>query len=189
MATLELIQQAERKITVKEFFEMELEEGYFYELINGIIVKKQAPAPAHQRASMRLSRIMSNFIFDKQLGELFAAPIDVFFDISNNTQPDLLFVKKERDFIITRNGIEGAPDLIVEILSPSTFKIDRTDKMALYLQFGVPEYWIVDPKNQSIEVYVLADNAYKMASFAIENGLIQSKVLEGLSLEVSDVFN
>lgn len=189
MATLELIQQAERKITVKEFFEMELEEGYFYELINGNIVKKQAPSPAHQNVSMSLSRIMSSFIFDNKLGKLFAAPIDVFFDISNNTQPDLLFVKKERDFIITRNGIEGAPDFIVEILSPSTFKLDRTDKMELYLYFGVPEYWIVDPKNQSIEVYVLEDNRYKMAFFAIENGLIQSKILEGLSLEVSDVFN
>lgn len=189
MATLELIQQAERKITVKELFEMELEEGYFYELINGIIVKKQTPAPAHQRASMRISRIMGNFIFDNKLGELFAAPTDVFFDPNNNTQPDVLFVKKERDFIITRNGIEGAPDLIVEILSPSTFKIDRTDKFELYLFFGVPEYWIVDPKNQSIEVYVLEDNRYKMAFFAIENGLIQSKVLEGLSFEVSDVFN
>ena len=189
MAILELIQQAERKITVKEFFEMALEEGYFYELINGNIVKKQAPAPAHQRASMRISRIMSNFIFDKQLGELFAAPIDVFFDPTNNTQPDILFVKKERDFIITRNGIEGAPDLIVEILSPSTFKLDRTDKMELYLYFGVPEYWIVDPKNQSIEVYVLEANRYKMAFFAIENGLVQSKILESLSLEVSEIFD
>ncbi len=189
MAILELIQQAERKITVKEFFEMALEEGYFYELINGNIVKKQAPSPAHQNASMEISTIMNNFIKEKQLGKLFAAPIDVFFDQTNNTQPDILFVKKERDFIITRNGIEGAPDLIVEILSPSSFKLDRTDKMELYLYFGVPEYWIVDPKNQSIEVYVLEDNRYKMAFFAIENGLIQSKILDGLSLEVSDVFN
>ena len=152
-------------------------------------MKKQAPSPAHQNASMEITTAMNVFIKAKQLGKLFAAPIDVFFDISNNTQPDILFIKKERDFIITRNGIEGAPDLIVEILSPSTFKIDRTDKMALYLQFGVPEYWIVDPKNQSIEVYVLNDNHYKIASFAIENGLIESKILEGLSLEVSDVFN
>jgi Uma2 family endonuclease len=189
MITFEAIQQEEHKITVKELFEMELEEGYFYELIDGIIVRRKTPTPIHQGISMEIATNMSNFIIKNKLGELFAAPIDVFFDPNNNTQPDVLFVKKDRDFIITRNGIEGAPDLIVEILSPSTFKIDRTDKFELHLRFGVPEYWIVDPKNQSIEVYVLEDNRYKMAFFAIENGLIQSKVLEGLSLEVSEVFN
>jgi Uma2 family endonuclease len=188
MAAIEVIQEEKRKITVKELFEMELEEGYFYELINGNIVKKQAPAPPHQNASMQIGTIMNNFIREKQLGKLFAAPIDVFFDPHNNTQPDLLFVKKERNFLITRNGIEGAPDLIVEILSPSTFKIDRTDKFDLYLFFGVPEYWIVDPKNQSIEVYILENDRYKMEFFAIENGLIHSKVLEGLTIEVNDIF-
>ena len=188
MAIIEKIQKEERKITVQELFEMELEEGYFYELINGNIVKKQAPSPAHQNASMEISTIMNNFIKEKQLGKLFAAPIDVFFDNYNNTQPDILFVKKERDFLITKNGIEGAPDLIVEILSPSTFKVDRTDKFDLHLFFGVPEYWIVDPKNQSIEVYILEDNRYKMASFAIENGLVESKILTGLTVEVSSIF-
>jgi Uma2 family endonuclease len=188
MATIEAIPTEERKITVKELFEMELEEGYFYELINGNIVRKQAPAPPHQRVSMEISTIMNVFIKEKQLGKLFAAPIDVFFDDHNNTQPDILFVKKEREFLITKHGIEGAPDLIVEILSPSTFKVDRKDKFNTYLFFGVSEYWIVDPKNQSIEVYVLENDKYNMEFFAIENGLIQSKVLAGLSIEVSEVF-
>ncbi len=188
MATIEAIRDEERKITVKQLFEMDLEEGYFYELINGIIVRKQAPAPPHQNASMEISTLMNVFIKEKKLGKLFAAPIDVFFDPHNNTQPDILFIKKERDFLITKNGIEGAPDLIVEILSPSTFKTDRKDKFELYLFFGVAEYWIVDPKNQSIEVYILDSNQYKMEFFAIENGLIQSKVLEGFSMEVADIF-
>ncbi len=188
MATIEAIQEEERKITVKELFEMELEEGFFYELINGNIVKKQAPSPIHQNASMEITTIMNVFIKEKQLGKLFAAPIDVFFDNYNNSQPDILFVKQERAFLITKHGIEGAPDLIVEILSPSTFKIDRKDKFNMYLFFGVPEYWIVDPKNQSIEVYILENNAYNMEFFAIENGLIHSKVLDGLSIEVSEVF-
>jgi Uma2 family endonuclease len=188
MAAIEVIQREERKITVKELFEMELEEGFFYELINGNIVKKQAPAPAHQNASMQIATAMNNFIKERQLGKLFAAPIDVFFDDHNNTQPDILFVKKERDFLITKHGIEGAPDLIVEILSPSTFKVDRKDKFDMYLFFGVSEYWIVDPKNQSIEVYILENDRYKMEFFAIENGLVQSKVLDGLNLEVSEIF-
>ena len=176
------------KITVKEFFEMDLEEGYYYELINGIIVKKQAPKPIHQNASMNLSRILSNYVFENKLGKLFASPIDIFFDDYNNTQPDILFIKKERDFIITDRGIEGSPDLIVEILSPSSFKRDKKEKFELYMQFGVQEYWIVDPYYKSIEVFVLENNKYVLAFEASEAGIIQSKVLEGLSLEISTVF-
>ena len=178
-----------RKVTVKELFEMELEEGFFYELINGNIVKKQAPSPPHQKAVLKLSKILDDYAVEKDLGDVFTSPIDVFFDKYNNTQPDVLFIRKDRNFIITNDGIQGHPDLIVEVLSPSTFRNDRNEKMKLYLNFGVSEYWIVDPKNQSIEVYVLEDNRYKMAFFAIENGLIQSKILDGLSLEVSHVFN
>ena len=176
------------KLTVEELFEMELEEGFFYELINGNIVKKQAPTPAHQKAVTRLVTIMTNFVLEKQLGEVYTSPIDVFFDKYNNTQPDIIFIRKDRDFIITDNGIEGHPDLIVEVLSPSTFRYDRKEKMELYCGFGVSEYWIVDPKNQSVEVYTLENDRYIMTYFAIEKGDIESKTLEGLKFEVSLIF-
>jgi len=182
------------KITVKEFFEMDLEEGYDYDLINGIIlrtqssVNKKPPKPIHQNASMNLSRILSIHVFENKIGKLFASPIDVYFDNYNNTQPDILFIKKERLFIITERGIEGAPDLIVEILSPSTFKRDKKEKFDLYMRFGVSEYWIVDPYYKSIEVFELENNNYKLAFEASESGMIQSKVLEGFSLEISTVF-
>ncbi len=176
------------KITVKEFFEMDLEEGYYYELINGIIVKKQAPKPIHQIASGEIYGELRNFVKEKQLGRVLASPIDVFFDDYNNTQPDILFIKKDRLFIITDHGIEGTPDLIVEILSPSSFKRDKKEKFDLYMRFGVQEYWIVDPYYKSIEVFVLENNKYVLASEASEAGIIQSKVLEGLSLEISTVF-
>ena len=176
------------KITVEEFFNMELEEGFFYELINGNIVKKQAPSPQHQKAVLKLSKIMDDYSTEKALGEVYISPIDVFFDKYNNTQPDVLFIKNDRNFIITNNGIEGHPDLIVEVLSPSTFKNDRKEKMELYLKFGVTEYWIVDPKNQSVEVYVLENNKYEMPFFAIETGDIESNVLEGLKFDVARIF-
>ena len=111
-----------------------------------------------------------------------------FFDKHNNTQPDIIFIRKDRDFIITENGIEGHPDLIVEVLSPSTFRYDRKEKMELYCGFGVSEYWIVDPKNQSVEVYTLGNDRYNMTYFAIEKGDIESKTLEGLKFEVSLIF-
>ena len=177
-----------QKITVKELFEMELEEGFLYELINGIIVKKQAPSPAHQKAVTQLVTIFNNYALEKVLGDIYTSPIDVFFDKHNNTQPDVLFIRKDRNFIITNDGIQGHPDLIAEVLSPSTFRHDRKEKMKMYLQFGVPEYWIVDPKNQSVEVYVLENDSYDMRFFAIETGDIESKVLEGLKFDVAKIF-
>ena len=177
-----------QRITVKELFEMELEEGFFYELINGQIVKKKACSPLHQRIVVKLVSIFHNYVETKELGDVYISPIDVFFDRHNNTQPDVLFIKKDRNFIITKDGIQGHPDLIVEVLSPSTFRNDRTDKKDLYLHFGVSEYWIVDPKNQSVEVYCLENDAYKMTFFAIETGDIESRILAGLKFEVAKIF-
>jgi Uma2 family endonuclease len=178
----------ERKITVQELFEMELEERYFYELVNGYIIKKRTPSPFHQQIVTELTSSINAYTKEKQLGDCYVSPIDVFFDKYNNTQPDVLFIKKDRLFIVTHDGIMGHPDLIVEVLSPSTYRNDRTSKKDLYCQFGVPEYWIVDPKNQAIEVYSLENDDYTMSSFAIETGEIESKVLEGFKMDIALVF-
>jgi Uma2 family endonuclease len=184
-----LIQEKEEKlITVEELFEMDLEEGYFYELLNGRIVKKQAPSPPHQKAVVKITTLIENFIMEHDLGDCYTSPIDVFFDKHNNAQPDILFIKKERLFIVTPDGIQGQPDLIVEVLSPSTYRNDRTSKMKIYCQFGVSEYWIVDPNNKAIEIYCLENNAYTMASIAVETGEITSKVLEGLKVDIEKIF-
>lgn len=176
------------KLKVADFLEMEGEPGFIYELINGEIVKKGAPNPKHQLASGELFAQLHAFIRKKKLGTIMTAPLDVFMGEYNALQPDLLFVAKAREEIITSNGVEGAPDLIVEILSPSTMKHDRGSKMKIYRQHQVREYWIVDPKNQSIEVYQLKNNEYDLASFAVEEGEITSEVLPGLSLAVTSIF-
>ena len=85
-------------------------------------------------------------------------------------------------------GVTGAPDLIIEILSPSAAKYDRGDKKDLYERFGVKEYWIADPKNQSIEIYILTNDRYKLVEFASEEGTIKSTILKGLTLEVGSLF-
>ncbi len=179
---------AEKPIRAADFIEMEVEEGYIYELINGEIVKRGAPNTQHQVVSGKLYRIFSDFIEKRKLGEILYAPVDVFFDEYNTPQPDLLFVSKKRKEIITQEGIQGAPDLIIEILSPSTMKHDRGDKMKLYKKYQVREYWIVDPKNQSIEVYHHQNDDYELTSFAVEKGEITSSVLKGFMLEVKQVF-
>jgi Uma2 family endonuclease len=185
-----LIQEKENKlITVEELFNMELEEGYFYELLNGHIVKKQAPTPMHQKAVVKITTLIENFITERDLGDCYTSPIDVFFDKYNNTQPDILFIKKERLFIVTKDGIQGQPDLIVEVLSPSTYRTDRIAKMKTHCQFGVSEYWIVDPIYKLIEVYSLENNAYVMTSNAIETGEITSKTLDGLKIDMGKIFD
>jgi Uma2 family endonuclease len=181
-------EKEEQRITVEELFEMELEEGYFYELLNGHIVKKQAPSPQHQKAVVKITTLIENFITEKDLGDCYTSPIDVFFDKYNNSQPDILFIKKDRLFIVNKDGIHGQPDLIVEVLSPSSYRNDRIVKMKLYCEFGVSEYWIVDPLNKVIEVYSLENNAYTMTIMAVETGEITSKVLEGFKLDIEKIF-
>lgn len=184
-----MLETAVARITVPEFLEMDsFEEGYFYELLNGEIVKRSSPSTDHQRTSFNLSLILGNYVKEKALGQCFTAPFDVALDEVNLVQPDLLFISAARASIVTENCVEGAPDLVVEILSPGTFKTDRSDKMQLYRRFGIAEYWILDPRNRSIEVYNLQEGEYRLTSFAIETGEAASTVLEGLKVEAGMVF-
>ena len=179
------------KVNYEQFREMEVPDGdtHIYELINGEIVKRASPNSPHQRLSMRLIRALDKYIFEKELGELFHPPLDVVLDDENVPQPDLIFISKERDFIIPDNGpIIGAPDLVVEILSPSTAKYDRGIKKDLYEKFQVKEYWIADPVNASIEVYEIVEGRYKLVGYAAVEGTITSSVIEGLELEMKELF-
>ena len=176
------------KITVKELFEMDLEEGYFYELLNGNIVKKQAPSPQHQLAVSNLLTFMNFYVLTNELGQCYTAPIDVFFDEYNNTQPDILFIREERAFIVTRDGIEGQPDLIVEVISPSSIKNDRVTKKDLYLKFGVMEYWLIDPIYQTVEIYALEQDKYVLKFMLVESGEVASQVLEGFKIDIKTIF-
>jgi Uma2 family endonuclease len=177
-----------KKITFTKFLKMDLDENFYYELINGVVVKKQAPSPAHQEAVTNLSTLFNNYIKEHQLGKCYVSPIDVYFDKYNNSQPDIIFIKKDREFIITKDGIQGQPDLIVEVLSPSTYKIDRNSKFNLYLKFGVSEYWIVDPKTKIVEVYSLQQSYYEMTAHALETGEVESQVLKGLKIDLDKIF-
>jgi Uma2 family endonuclease len=182
----------ERKITVKEFRAMEFPENdyYIYELINGIIMKKAAPKPIHQFVVRRLSKAFENYLDQNPIGEFLTSPIDVFFDDNSQTQPDLLFIKKERDFIVDLDeGIMGAPDLIVEILSPGSYKADKIDKKNLYERFGVKEYWIIDPNNKVVEAFVMNDNAYVMQYILENDGQLASTVLTGFTVDIKILFD
>lgn len=186
-----MIELLERKITVQELRDMEFPDNdpFIYELINGVLMKKQAPTSRHQTAVLSIASAFKVLTIEKQNGFAFTSPIDVFFDKYNNTQPDVLFIKKERDFLIDpTNGIVGSPDIIVEVISPSSVKTDKKDKKALYLEFGVKEFWLVDPVYQTLILYVLNNNQYDIKQELFSEGKIESSVLPELNLDLKQVF-
>jgi Uma2 family endonuclease len=183
-----LVTHPVKRYTYSDYRNLDVDDNFSYELINGELVQKSAPSPRHQIILGNLFRKIDGHTFEKKLGTVLMAPVDVFVDEYNAPQPDLLFVKNEHKEYITANGVFGPPDLVVEILSPSSITRDRIDKMRIYRNFGVAEYWIVDPRYASIEIYQLAGNEYELYSFAVEKGSVQSKVLEGFAVNIDDIF-
>ncbi len=187
-----MIEIVDRKMTVQEFREMDFPENdpFIYELVDGILMKKQAPSPPHQLAVIKIAHAFESIVQTQKTGFAFTSPIDVYFDNYNNTQPDVLFILKERDFIIDpQQGIVGAPDLIVEVLSPNNAKSDKVTKKALYLKFGVKEYWIVDPIYKSVLIYALNNDQYDLKQELIEDGKIESLILPDLNLDIKVIFS
>ena len=163
-----------------------------YELINGEFILVSAPNTAHQTAEISLGARLYFFVEeDNDLGRVFIAPFEVVLtdpEGINIIQPDIIFVSKERERIITRANIQGAPDLLVEILSPSTGRRDRTTKRDLYARHGVGEYWVADPDAQTITVMLLKDGEYQtVGEYGIDDTLA-SPTLEGFSVRLDRVF-
>lgn len=181
-----------KKMTYPEYSALEFDDddNFQYELINGELVKKSSPSVAHQRIIRRLVKIFEKYLDANPAGELLFAPLDVVLDAFNAPQPDILFIRNDRKQIIDEQEqvIMGAPDVVVEVISPGSIKRDRIEKKEVYEQFGIPEFWIVDPNNKAIEVYCLHENRYKVFAFAAENGNVQSSVLTGFELDVADIF-
>lgn len=138
-------------------------DGRRYEIHEGELSVTPAPTPDHQRTSRSLFRLLDPHVRAHGLGELFYAPIDVILSDITIVQPDLVYVEARRLASITSRGIEGPPTLIVQVLSPSTARIDRTTNLQLFARHGVPYYWIVDPEARVIEAYVLREGTYDLA--------------------------
>jgi Uma2 family endonuclease len=180
-----------KQISVNEFRQIDFDdfEDAYYELINGYIMKKSTPRPQHQRISMKLSRAIANYLFENKIGEIFASPIDVFLDDFNAFQPDLLFIPNENQHFVTDDGIIGVPDLIIEIISPSSVLRDRIDKKNVCERLKVKEYWIIDPQNQEIEIYSEENGRYELLSgVTMFEGKLKSNILEGLSISLTELF-
>jgi Uma2 family endonuclease len=179
------------KVNWNTFREMELADNdpFIYELFEGEIMKRVAPSLMHQRISRKLLGKLDAFIEEKNLGEIFSAPVDLNLDEYNAFQPDLAFISNERSFLIEDGYyIHGAPDLVVEIISPGSIKKDRVIKKDLCERFAIREYWLVDPLNKSIEIYTMQADKYVLHDLQEIKGKISSTVLTGFELDLTHIF-
>ncbi|MES2733175.1 MAG: Uma2 family endonuclease [Bacteroidota bacterium] len=160
-----------------------------YEIINGELNDMSpAPSPEHQSILKKLFKKLDSVVESLALGEVSFAPYDVILDQNNVVQPDIFFVSKENTGKITKKGFGSVPDLVVEILSPSSYYRDTVEKKDLYERFGVKEYWIIDPANRVIEVFTLQENKYQLHVFVAEEGKVTSVVLAGFEADINDIF-
>ena len=167
---------------------LETPDDVRYELINGELIMAAAPTVRHQRVGMRFSNRMGPFVEANGLGELFAAPTDVYFSDTNVLEPDLIFISAARARIIGEANIQGAPDLVVEIASPSTEGRDRGVKQELYALFGVLEYWRADPLTHTVEVLRLENGRFVSQGIYGPTDTLTTPLLPGLVIDLKEIF-
>lgn len=159
-----------------------------FEIIDGDLRMVPAPLTYHQKISGRLFSLVLESVKKWDLGEVLYAPVDVVLSQTDIVQPDLLFISKKRLDILNEQNVQGAPDLIVEILSPTGEKWDRQVKRNLYQKYGVQEYWLVDPLSQSLEILELKDNFFRTRKICTAGIKVMSPLLPGLSFLTEKIF-
>jgi Uma2 family endonuclease len=164
------------------------EDGKRYEILDGDLVVTASPITRHQRVSRNLEVAVHLHVRENGIGEVFDAPIDVLLDRHTIVVPDLVFVSTARSAIIQRHGIVGRPDLLVEILSPSTAERDRDTKAKLYARFGVDHYWIVDAENEVLQVHVRDDTSYRAPVIYRGREVVHPAPFPGFALDLGTVW-
>lgn len=160
-----------------------------YEIIDGVLyMSPSAHVLRHQHTVGKLFLAFGNWVAAHDLGEVFVAPADVVASPGKVVQPDLFFIAQDRLHIVDAY-VDGAPDLVVEVISPSSVAYDRTTKFDLYQEIRVREYWLVDPDDQSVEVFVLRDGRYEPLGRFTSGEHARSALLEGFSVEVDTIFS
>ncbi len=154
------------------------------ELWNGELVMAPSPSPSHQDLIFHLGMAFHAHVSRHQLGRVYLSPLDVVLSERRVVQPDLVFISRE-NLGIVRDCIRGVPDLTLEVISESSWHRDRIEKKALYEQYGVREYWLVDPDSQTIEVFALVKGAFRLHGKAAAGQSARSKLLPGFSVSLA----
>lgn len=176
-----------KKYTEKDY--QLLEEGAPFQLINGDLIMSPAPTSYHQILLARLFKAVDAFLEkNNNQGICLFSPVDVVLNDENIVQPDLIYISAKRKPELLQARIMGAPDLVIEILSPSTALYDLRQKKDNYERFGVKEYLIVDPVSHNADLYVLIDEEFQLHQKQKQNGTISLTTLPGLQIDLQKLF-
>jgi Uma2 family endonuclease len=163
------------------------DDGLRHEIIEGEHYVTPAPTTRHQRILRNLSYLVQKHLVEHAIGEMFFAPCDVVLSDVNVLLPDLLFVSNDRSAIITSKNLQGAPSLVVEILSPSTRKRDLHLKRDVYERTGVEEYWVIDPEGAAVDVHVRAGTQFAPPRRYQKAETLTTPLLPGLELPLDKI--
>jgi Uma2 family endonuclease len=176
-------------LTYEHYLELP-NDGNCYEIINGELYVSPAPSIKHQRVSFRLSLALGNHVEAEDRGEVFTAPSDLVLANLSIVQPDLLFIGKGRLGILTDANVQGPPDLVIKIISPSSTKTDQDTKRTLYEQYEVQNYWIFEPLERWVRAYALgADGAYELVAEAYGDETFSAPPFANLAIRLSDIWS
>lgn len=181
------IENTDRLYTYEDY--LKIDDDNQYELIGGKLILVPSPKSIHQIINTELAATLRDYVRKNNLGRVITAPLDVLLSETEKPQPDIMFISKDRLDIITEMNIQGAPDLVVEILSPSTGKYDKVEKSRMYYKHGVKEYWIVDPDHKTIEIFMSGEKNWNLfQAYSADENLI-SPLLTGLKIPLKDIFD
>ena len=170
--------------TYAEFARLPTSGSRRYEIIDDKLFVTPSPTARHQRIVTDLVTLMNAFALETDSGHVFVSPFDVLFAEGDYLEPDILFVHRDRADLITERGVEGPPNLVVEVVSPSTEARDRGIKLERYRRYGVAEYWMVDPDEKTVEVWKLAEGANEPAVLG-EADTLRWEPAGGTTLQIS----
>lgn len=163
------------------------DDGNRYEIVDGTLeLMSPGPSPTHQTISTELVFLLKQTCKSEYM--IYHAPLDVILSQIDVRQPDIAMVQRNRLSIVTGRGIEGPPDLVVEVLSPGSRKRDKIGKMHTYARYAVPEYWIVDPAARLLEQYDLQGDNFALRNLFEEDDCVTSDKLPCVQFRVSDLF-
>ena len=181
-----VIAKSTGKLTYEDYAKTPDDERW--ELLNGELTRMPSPVESHQLLIVDLGTPIHIFVKERSLGRVIFAPYDVVLSDTVVVQPDILFVSNERAHIRTRANIQGAPDLVVEVLSPSTAQKDRTIKLDLYAQHGVKECWLVDPDSMTVMVLLMGRSRFELVGVYGRGQTLISPTLHGFTLDLDEIF-
>ena len=184
-----MVTKPKMRLTVRDYLAISDDDENRYELIDGRLFVLSSHSWIHQDVLGNLMLILHNFVCSEKIGESVTGLLDVFLSEYDVLHPDFLFISNERRGIIHSDGLHGAPDLVVEVLSPGTERIDRTVKSERYAMFDVSEYWQANPIAKTITVLRARGGVFECAGVFTEGMMLETPLLPGLLVEVDKVFD